>query len=130
MRKGSRHPEIPNLENPFLGDPFRDEDADVEDVEDTSDQNPYTLMEGYELKDASCMRVGEIEETVYDAVGDVLKDLVVNGHTVPADRIEVNAEEEHVRVPYGRETIGSAPALEDLSGEFDQRLRAHYEELG
>lgn len=118
------------MENPFLGDPFRNEDADVEDFEDTSDQNPYTLLEGYELKDASGMRVGEIEETVYDAVGDVLKDLVVNGHTVPADRIEVNAEEEHVRVPYGRETIGSAPALEDLSGEFDQRLRAHYEEPG
>jgi sporulation protein YlmC with PRC-barrel domain len=113
------------LENPFLGDPFREED-----VEDASDQNPYTIMEGYELEDASGKVIGEIEETVYDAVGDVLKYVVVNGHTVPADRIEVNAEEERVRVPYDRETIGSAPALEDLSGEFDRRLRAHYGEPG
>jgi sporulation protein YlmC with PRC-barrel domain len=113
------------LENPFLGDPFREKD-----VEDTSDQNPYTIMEGYELEDAAGTRVGEIEETVYDAVSDVLSDVVVNGHTVPADRIEVNAEEERVRVPYDRETIGSASALEDPSGEFDRRLRAHYEEPG
>jgi hypothetical protein len=116
------------LENPFLGDPFRDEDADVEDVEDASDQNPYTIMEGYELEDASGTDIGEIEETVYDAVGDVLKYVVVNGHTVPADRIEVHPEEERVLAPYDRETIESAPALEGLSGEFDQRLRAHYEE--
>jgi sporulation protein YlmC with PRC-barrel domain len=111
------------LENPFLGDPFREED-----VEDASDQNPYTIMEGYELENASGTGIGEIEETVYDAVSDVLKYVVVNGHTVPADRIEVNAEEERVRVPYDRETIGSAPVLEDLSGEFDRRLRAHYKE--
>ena len=118
------------MENPFIGDPFRDEDANIEDVEDTSDQNPYTIMEGYELEDASGMGIGEIEETVYDAVGDVLKYVVVDGHTVLADRIEVNAEEERVRVPYDRETIESAPALEDPSGEFDRRLRAHYEEPG
>jgi hypothetical protein len=116
------------LENPFLGDPFRDEDADVEDVEDASGQNPYTIMEGYELEDASGKVIAEIEETVYDAVGDVLKYVVVNGHTVPADRIEVDPEEERVRAPYDRETIESAPALEGLSGEFDRRLRAHYEE--
>ena len=116
------------MENPFLGDPFREEDADVEDVEDAIDQNPYTIMEGYELEDASGTRVEEIEETVYDAVSDVLKYVIVNGHAVPADRIEVNAEEERVRVPYGRETIESAPALDDPSGEFDRRLRAHYEE--
>ncbi len=115
------------MENPFLGDPFREEDADVEDV---SYQNPYTIMEGYELEDASGAGIGEIEETVYDAVGGVLKYVVVEGHTVPADRIEVNAEQERVRVPYDRETIGSAPALEDPSGEFDRRLRAHYEEPG
>ena len=41
------------MENPFLGDPFREEDANVEDVEDASDLNPYTIMEGYELEDAS-----------------------------------------------------------------------------
>lgn len=118
------------MENPFIGDPFREEDADVEDVEDARDQNPYTIMEGYELEDDSGTGIGEIEETVYDAVSDVLKYVVVDGHTVPADRIEVNAEEERVRVPYDRETIESAPALEDLSGEFDRRLRAHYEEPG
>ena len=118
------------MENPFLGYPFREEDADIEDVEDARDQNPYTIMEGYELEDAMGMVVGEIEETVYDAVGDVLKYVVVNGRTVLADGIEVNAEGERVRVPYDRETIESAPALEVLSGEFDRRLRAHYEEPG
>jgi sporulation protein YlmC with PRC-barrel domain len=111
-----------------LGDPFREDDADVEDVEDASDQNPHSIMEGYELEDVSGTVIGEIEETVYDAVSEVLKYVVVNGHTVPADGIEVNAEVERVRVPYYRETIGSAPALEDLSGEFNRRLRAHYEE--
>ncbi len=118
------------MENPFLGDPFREEDADIEDVEDASDQNPYTIMEGYELEDASGTSIGEIEETVYDAVGEVLKYVVVNGRTVLADRIEVNAEGECVRAPYDRETIESAPTLEVLSGEFDRRLRAHYEEPG
>ena len=116
------------MENPFSGDPFREEDTEVEDVEDASDQNPYTIMEGYELEDASGTSIGEIEETVYDAVSDVLKYVVVNGHTIPAYKIEVNAEEECVRVPYARDTIRSAPALEDSSGEFDRRLRAHYEE--
>jgi len=87
-------------------------------------------MEGYEVRDGSGARVGEVEETVYDAVSDVLKYIVVNGHTILADRIEVDAEEECVRVPYDRETIESAPALQDLSGEFDRALRAHYEERG
>lgn len=118
------------MENPFLGDPFREEDAGVEDVGDTSDQNPYTIMEGYELEDASGTSIGKIEETVYDAVSDVLKYVVVNGHTVPADRIEVDAEEERVRAPYDREIVESAPALESPSGEFDRRLRAHYGEPG
>ena len=116
------------MENPFLGDPFREEDADVEDVEDARDQNPYTILAGYEMEDVSGTVVGEIEETVYDAVSDVLKYVVVDGRTIPADRIEVNAEEERARVPYEGETIGSAPAPEDPSGEFDRRLRAHYEE--
>jgi sporulation protein YlmC with PRC-barrel domain len=87
-------------------------------------------MEGYEVLDGTGARVGEVQETVYDAVSDVLKYIVVNGHTILADRIEVDAEEECVRVPYGRQTIGSAPALQDLSGEFDRALRAHYEERG
>jgi sporulation protein YlmC with PRC-barrel domain len=87
-------------------------------------------MEGYEVLDGTCARVGEVQETVYDAVSDVLKYIVVNGHTILADRIEVDAEEECVRVPYDRQTIESAPALQDLSGEFDRALRAHYEERG
>jgi sporulation protein YlmC with PRC-barrel domain len=115
------------VENPFEQNPFREEEAGVEDVEDARDQNPYTIMEGYELEDASGTRVGEVEETVYDAVSDVLKYVVVNGRAVPANGIEVNAEEGRVRVPYEGETIESAPALEDPSGEFDRTLRAHYE---
>jgi sporulation protein YlmC with PRC-barrel domain len=87
-------------------------------------------MEGYEVLDGTGARVGEVQETVYDAVSDVLKYIVVNGHTILADRIEVDAEEECVRVPYDRQTIESAPALQDLSGEFDRALRAHYEERG
>ena len=118
------------MENPFARDPFREEDGGIEDVEDTRDQNPYTAMEGYALEDAAGERVGEIEETVYDAVGDVLKYVVVDGRAVPADGIEVNAEEGRVRTRYRRETIESAPALEDPSGEFDRALRAHYEERG
>jgi hypothetical protein len=116
------------VENPFGQNPSRAEDADVEDVEEVRDQNPYTIMEGYGLEDASGTGVGEVEETVYDAVSDVLKYVVVNGRAVPAERIEVYAEVERVRVPYDRETIESAPALEDPSGEFDRALRAHYEE--
>jgi sporulation protein YlmC with PRC-barrel domain len=87
-------------------------------------------MKGYKLEDASGIEVGEIEDTVYDAPSDVLKYVVVNGRPIPADRIEVDAEEERVRVPYDRETIESAPTLEDPSGEFDRTLRAHYEERG
>ena len=90
--------------------------------------NPYTAMEGYELQDASGVSVGKVEETVYDAPSDVLKYIIVNGHAIPADRIEVDAESENVRVPYDRETIGSAPIPEDPSGEFDRMLRAHYGE--
>jgi hypothetical protein len=118
------------VENPFAQGPFREEDAGIEEIEDVRDQNPYTAMEGYALEDAAGERVGEIEETVYDAVGDVLKYVVVNGRVVPADGIEVDAEEGRVRVPYRRETIGSAPTLKGPSGEFDRALRTHYEERG
>jgi sporulation protein YlmC with PRC-barrel domain len=92
------------------------------------DQNPYTPLKGYKLEDASGIEVGEIEDTVYDAPSDVLKYIVVNGRPILADRIEVDAEEERVRVPYSREAIESAPTLEEPSGEFDRTLRAHYEE--
>ncbi len=118
------------MEYPFAQDPFSEEDTGIEDVEDTRDQNPYTTMEGYILKDAAGEGVGEIQETVYDAVGNILKYVVVNGRVVPAGGIEVNAEEGRVRVPYRRETIGSAPTLKDPSGEFDRALRSHYEERG
>jgi len=89
--------------------------------------NPYTAMQGYRLEDVSGVEVGRIEETVYDAPSDVLKYIVVNGRAVPADNIEVDAAEELVRAPYSRETIQSAPALEEPSGEFDRTLHAHYE---
>lgn len=118
------------MENPFARGPFREEDAGIEEIEDARDQNPYTAVEGYALEDAAGERVGEIEETVYDAVGDILKYVVVNGRVVPADGIQVNAEEGRVRVPYRRETIGSAPTLKDPSGEFDRALRTHYKESG
>ncbi len=110
-----------------MEDPFVD-DASIEDVEDRRDENPYTAMEGYELQDASGAKVGEIEETVYDAVSDVLKYVIANGHPIPADRIEVDAENGRVRAPYPKSLIESSPAPEDPSGEFDRALRAHYEE--
>ncbi len=118
------------MENPFARGPFGEEDAGIEEIEDARGQNPYTAMEGYTLEDAAGERVGEIQETVYDAVGDILKYVVVNGRVVPAGEIEVNAAEGRVRVPYRRETIGSAPTLKDPSGEFDRALRTHYEERG
>lgn len=88
--------------------------------------NPYTFLEGYELYDADRRKVGEIGHTVYDAPSDVLKYVVVNGHTVPADDLKVEADTESVSVPYDRETIESAPDLKDFSGEFDEKLHAHY----
>jgi sporulation protein YlmC with PRC-barrel domain len=118
---------VPFVENPLGQNPFRDEDADIEDAGDRRDENPYTAMEGYELQDASGTKVGEIEETVYDAVGGVLKYVIADGHTVLADGIEVDAEIGCVRVPYEREAIESAPTPQDPSGEFDRALRAHYE---
>lgn len=111
--------------NPFRQDPFEEE---VEDVEDARDQNPYTAMEGYTLQDALGVVIGKIEETVYDAVSDVLKYVAVNRRAIPADRIEVDAENRRVRVPYERKTIESAPALQEPSGEFDKALRTHYGE--
>ena len=93
-------------------------------------QNPYTTIEGYKLYDAAGREVGRVDQTVYDAPSAVLKYLVVNRHTIPADRIEVDIETERVRVPYERETVESAPDPEDPSGEFDRVLRAHYKEGG
>ena len=101
----------------------------MDDADDRS-QNPYTALEGYIVLDDAGNEIGEVEETVYDAVSDVLKYLSVNGHAVLADRIEVDPHAELVRVPYDAETVGSAPALQETSGAFDAALRAHYGEPG
>ena len=101
----------------------------MDDADDRS-QNPYTALEGYMVLDDAGNEIGEVEGTVYDVVSDVLKYLSVNGHAVLADRIEVDPNAELVRVPYDRETVGSAPALQETSGAFDAALRAHYGEPG
>lgn len=100
------------------------------DEADDRSRNPYTALEGYIVLDDAGDEIGEVEETVYDAVSDVLKYLSVNGHAVLADRIEVDPDAEVVRVPYDGETVRSAPALQETSGEFDDGLRAHYGEPG
>lgn len=97
---------------------------------DPEPHNPYTALRGYALLDVSGAEIGEVEEAVYDAPTDVLKYIVVDGHTIPANRMEVDAGQERVRVPYDRETINSAPALENPSGAFDAKLREHYGERG
>ncbi len=101
----------------------------MDDADDRS-QNPYTALEGYMVLDDAGNEIGEVEETVYDAVSDVLKYLSVNGRAVLADRIEVDPHAELVRVPYDGETVGSAPAVQKTSGAFDAALRAHYGEPG
>ena len=89
--------------------------------------NPYTQLEGYRVDDASGEEVGEIEDTVYDAPTDVLKYVVVRGCPIPAERIEVDAEDQRVSVPYNARTIETAPQMEDLSGAFDEAIHEHYE---
>ncbi len=88
--------------------------------------NPYTYLEGYRVNDASGEEVGEIEDTVYDAPSDVLKYVVVGGHIVPAERIEVHVEGQSVSVPYEAETIESAPHRAHFSGAFDEAVHEHY----
>ena len=88
--------------------------------------NPYTQLEGYRVIDVSGEEVGEIQDTVYDAPSDVLKYVVVRGRAVPADRIEVHAEDQHVSVPYNAATVESAPRIEETSGAFDDTVREHY----
>ena len=97
----------------------------MEDANDRSD-NPYTFLEGYKVSDASGEVVGGIEDTIYDAPSDVLKYVVVGGRAVPADRIEVHAEDQHVSVPYNAATVESAPRIEETSGAFDETVREHY----
>lgn len=90
--------------------------------------NPYTFLEGYKVYDVHENEVGEVEQTVYDAPSDVLKYVILDGHTIPADRMEVNADEESISVPYDGERIRSAPKLKEFSGGFDEALHEHYEE--
>lgn len=88
--------------------------------------NPYTYLEGYKVYDDSRNEVGEVERTVYDEPADVLKYVILNGHTIPADHMEVHAGEESISFPYTTEKIQSAPELKEFSGEFDEALRKHY----
>jgi sporulation protein YlmC with PRC-barrel domain len=88
--------------------------------------NPYTVMEGYGVYDASGEEIGRIEDTVYDAPSDVLKYFVVNGRPIPADRVEVDAKEERVSIPHAAATVESAPRMEEPSGAFDEAVREHY----
>jgi hypothetical protein len=78
--------------------------------------------------DASGEEIGRVEDTVYDAPSDVLKYVVVNGRPIPADRVEVDAEDQRVSVPYAAATIESAPRIQDPSGAFDDAVREHYAE--
>ena len=89
-------------------------------------ENPYTEMEGYTVYDASGERIGEVEETVYDAPSDVLKYVIVDGRPIPADSIDVDAGEQSVSLPYDRKTVESAPEMEEPSGAFDEAVREHY----
>jgi sporulation protein YlmC with PRC-barrel domain len=98
----------------------------VEEADHRGD-NPYTTMEGYTVYDASGTEVGEIEGTVYDAPSNVLKYVVVDGRPVPAEGIDVDGAGQLVSLPYDRETIESAPELEEPSGAFDEVVREHYE---
>jgi sporulation protein YlmC with PRC-barrel domain len=93
-------------------------------------ENPYTEMEGYTVYDASGTAVGEIEDTVYDAPTDVLKYVIVDGHPIPAESIDVDPEAQRVSLPYDRETIESAPRMKEFSGAFDEAVHEHYEGNG
>ena len=98
------------------------------DSEDHRASNPFTQMEGYTVLDASGAEVGRVQDTVYDAVSNVLKYIVVAGRPIPADNVEVDAEAERVTVPHERSTIETAPEMQDLSGAFDAAVREHYDE--
>lgn len=98
------------------------------DSEDHRASNPFTALEGYEVLDASGAGVGRVEDTVYDAVSNVLKYIVVAGRPIPADDVEVDAEAGRVTVPHERSAIESAPEMQELSGAFDAAVREHYEE--
>jgi sporulation protein YlmC with PRC-barrel domain len=89
--------------------------------------NPYTALEGYDVYDARGEVVGEIEDTVYDAPSDVLKYVIVDRRPIPAEMIDVDPDARRVSVACDRATVETAPKMEDLSGEFDAAVHAHYE---
>ncbi len=100
------------------------------DSEDHRASNPFTALEGYEVLNASGASVGRVEDTVYDAVSNVLKYFIVAGRPIPADNVDVNAKAEKVTVPHEQATIKTAPEMQDLSGAFDAAVREHYGERG
>lgn len=98
------------------------------DRENHRASNPFTQMEGYTVLDASGAEVGRVQDTVYDAVSNVLKYVVVDGRPIPADKVAVDASAGRVTVPYDAATVGTAPEIEDPSGAFDAAVREHYGE--
>ena len=89
--------------------------------------NPYTALEGYVVRDASGAEIGAVEQTVYDAPSDVLKYVVVGGRPIPAESIHVVPDEQRVSIPYPKETVESAPRMEEPSGAFDRAVHEHYQ---
>ena len=100
------------------------------DEADNTAGNPYTEMEGYAVYDASGEEIGRVEETIYDAPSDVLKYVIVDRRPVPAEDVRVDPESERVSIPYDRETVESAPEMEELSGAFDRAVHEHYASRG
>ena len=97
----------------------------MEEADNRAD-NPYAAMEGYTVHDASGERIGEIEDTVYDAPSDVLKYVIVDGRPIPAEDVTVDAHDQRVTIPFDRETVDSAPKLRHLSGAFDEAVHEHF----
>lgn len=100
------------------------------DYADNGADNPYTEMEGYAVYDPSGAEIGRIERTVYDAPSDVLKYVIVDGRPIPAEDVRVDPDEQRISIPYDRETVESAPEMEELSGAFDRAVHEHYENRG
>lgn len=100
------------------------------DYADNGADNPYTEMEGYAVYDASGEEIGRVERTVYDAPSDVLKYVIVDGRPIPAEDVRVDPDEQRISIPYDRETVESAPEMEELSGAFDRAVHEHYENRG
>jgi sporulation protein YlmC with PRC-barrel domain len=93
---------------------------------DNGADNPYAAMEGYTVLDPSGQEIGVVQDTVYDAPSDVLKYVVVDGRPIPAEDVTVDAHDQRVSVPFDRETVESAPRMQDLSGAFDDAVHEHY----